>query len=197
MAAAADVPSPPRWLGTLVVIPLFGLIATALIALRIMERGEIWLDRTYWLVSHAALGGLAGAALVKLAQRWITWSFVRKNPRIIAAMLFAAGFMAAMMAAYVIHYILLTGQIEARGGQALLRLVLDLGGGRRAVPDLLSGLSPALAATGDDARRGLACAGGKPRRIGQKRASRLRLRPLACNEAAKGGAAASACRDAP
>jgi hypothetical protein len=103
MAAAADVPSPPRWLGTLVVIPLFGLIATALIALRIMERGEIWLDRTYWLVSHAALGGLAGAALVKLAQRWITWSFVRKNPRIIAAMLFAAGFMAAMMAAYVIH----------------------------------------------------------------------------------------------
>ena len=114
MAAAADVPSPPRWLGTLVVIPLLGLIAAALIALRIMERGEIWLDRTYWLVSHAALGGLAGAALVKLAQRWITWSFVRKNPRIIAAMLFAAGFMAAMMAAYVIHYILLTGQIEAR-----------------------------------------------------------------------------------
>ena len=114
MAAAADVPSPPRWLGTLVVIPLFGLIAAALIALRIMERGEIWLDRTYWLVSHAALGGLAGAAFVRLALRWITWSFVRKHPRAIAAMLFAAGFMAAMMAAYVIHYILLTGQIEAR-----------------------------------------------------------------------------------
>lgn len=113
-AARSDAPSPSRRRRSLVVIPLLGLIATALVALRIVDRGEIWLDRTYWLVGLAGVGGIAAAALARLALRWIAWSFVRKRPRLAAALLFAAGFMAVMMTAYVIHYILLTGQIEAR-----------------------------------------------------------------------------------
>lgn len=113
-AAVPGAPSPPRGRGNLAVIPLLGLIAATLVALRIVDRGEIWLDRTWWLVSHAGFAGLAGAAFTRLAQRWITWSPVRKHPRVFAALTFAACFMAAMMAAYVIHYILITGQIEAR-----------------------------------------------------------------------------------
>lgn len=96
-----------------VLVPLFALLAGALLALRIVDRGEIWLDRTYWLVAHAAFGGLAGAAVTRIAQGWMPL-FLRRHPRLVAAALFAGGFMAAMMAAYVIHYILLTGQIEAR-----------------------------------------------------------------------------------
>lgn len=117
--AVPGAPSPPNWRGNLAVILLLGLIAAALVALRIVDRGEIWLDRTWWLVSHAAFAGLAGAAFTRLAQRWITWSPVRKHPRVFAALTFAVGFMTAMMVAYVIHYILITGQIEARADRPI------------------------------------------------------------------------------
>lgn len=105
------------WRRTLVSIAFFGLLASLAVGLQIFARGEIWLDRTYWLVGLAAFGGLFGAAITRLAWHWIDWRITRAYPRLCTALLFAAAFVGAMMVAYVVQYILIGGQLEQREGR--------------------------------------------------------------------------------
>ncbi len=107
---------------SLVAIPAFGLLAGGMMALRIIERNEIWLDRTIWLVGLATLAGMLGALITRIAGRVLlrwpaTGGWIKRYPRLSAAMLFAGAFMLAMTLAFVLHMVLIGGQIEAREGR--------------------------------------------------------------------------------
>ena len=104
----------PFWRHNLVLIPAFGVLAALALSLRIVERGEIWLDRTWWLTGFAALSGLVGAAATRLIQGMLKWQMLRSWPRTSAAVLFATVFMAAMTIAYLVHFLGITGQLEPR-----------------------------------------------------------------------------------
>lgn len=110
MTEAADLPAARR-VQALLVLPV---LATALFALRIVERGEIWLDRTYWLTGLAGLGGLGGGLLVLLLAGLLD-RIRRTAPRIlVTGLVFCAGFIAAMLAGYLVYVIAISGQFEGR-----------------------------------------------------------------------------------
>ena len=98
---------------------LFGGMAAAILALRIVQRGELWLDRTAWLVGLAALGGAAAAALTRLALRFLPWRALNARPRLLAALAFPAFFMATMLVAYVAHSLLIGNPLEPKDGRPL------------------------------------------------------------------------------
>ncbi|MCZ8188037.1 MAG: hypothetical protein O9308_16810 [Beijerinckiaceae bacterium] len=107
-----EPPLPPatRWVRAAFVLPL---LAMALFALRIVERGEIWLDRTYWLTGLAGLGGLGGGLLVLLFS-WVDRKARRPALRLLlTGLVFAAGFITAMLAGYLVYGIGISGQFEA------------------------------------------------------------------------------------
>jgi len=82
-------------------------------ALRILQRGEIWLDRTYWLVAIAALGGFGGALML---AGTIHRPFLLRRGKFtgaaLAAFIFACAFMSVMMLGYAGEYLLFSGQFE-------------------------------------------------------------------------------------
>jgi hypothetical protein len=119
MQGTSASPALPSWRRSLVLILLFGVLAALTLSLRIFERGEIWLDRTYWLTGIAALGGLAGAAATRAIWRLLSWKIARRWPRLVSAILFATAFMVMMTLAYVVHYTAITGQFEPREGRPL------------------------------------------------------------------------------
>lgn len=98
---------------------LFGALAAAILALRIVQRGELWLDRTAWLVGLAALGGAAAAALTRLALRLLPWRGLSARPRLLAALAFPAFFMATMLVAYVAHSLLIGNPLEPKDGRPI------------------------------------------------------------------------------
>jgi len=90
------------------------LLAMAVFALRITERGEIWLDRTYWLVGLAGFGGLGGGLLALAVPRLVRLPRQRFWRLILTGMMFVAGFLAAMMLGYVLYTLGISGQFEPR-----------------------------------------------------------------------------------
>lgn len=104
-------PAGARWAASAFVgLPLF---AMAVMALRLLERGEAWLDRAWWLVGLAGLGGFCGGLLVWLGQSRLP-RFRRTFWRLMAVgTLFAIGFMLGMMTGFVIYTLVLDGQFEA------------------------------------------------------------------------------------
>ena len=108
MSRAAALPL-QRWLQGALVLPV---LAMAVLALRIAERDEIWLDRTYWLTGLAGLGGLGGGLLVLLLAGLL--GRIRRTFRRLLAtgFIFCTGFMATMMAGYMVYAIGISGQFE-------------------------------------------------------------------------------------
>lgn len=89
------------------------MLAAAVMALRIAQRGELWLDRTYWLVGLTAASGLAGAVALVLLQRRLL-PLRRPAMRLAAgALLFTTFLMLAMMAGFIIYTLGISGQFEA------------------------------------------------------------------------------------
>ncbi|MCZ8377135.1 MAG: hypothetical protein O9342_17320 [Beijerinckiaceae bacterium] len=107
----AAAPPAARRVQAALVLPL---LATAVFALRIVERGEIWLDRTYWLTGLAGLGGLGGGLLVLLLAGPL--GRIRRTARriVTTGLVFCAGFMIAMLAGYLVYAIAISGQFEGR-----------------------------------------------------------------------------------
>jgi hypothetical protein len=104
------LPPATRWVRATLVLPL---LAMALFALRIIERDELWLDRTYWLTGLAGFGGLGGGLLV-LMLSGIGRKARHRAPRLLlTGLVFATGFMAAMLAGYLVYGIGISGQFEA------------------------------------------------------------------------------------
>ncbi len=89
-------------------IPLLTTLAALMLSLRVVERGEIWNDRTYWLVGTAAFGGFAGA----LASRLLLRQRKRRFPRLVASGVFTGFFMLGMMTAFVAQSLIFSGQFE-------------------------------------------------------------------------------------
>lgn len=89
------------------------VLAMGIMALRLAERGEAWLDRAWWLVGLAGLGGLCGGLMVLIGQPRLP-RFRRTFWRLMAVgMLFAIGFMLAMMTGFVAYTLVFDGQFEA------------------------------------------------------------------------------------
>lgn len=95
-----------------VAILVLALAAALLVALRITERGEAWLDRTYWLVGIAAFGGFFGATATVMILALRDWRLVRRFPRLATCALFTGCFMLAMQMAYVVVSLWLIGEFE-------------------------------------------------------------------------------------
>jgi hypothetical protein len=89
------------------------LLAMAVMALRLVERGEAWLDRAWWLVGLAGLGGFCGGLVVLIGQPLMP-RFRRTVWRLVAVgMLFTMGLMLAMMTGFIAYTLVIDGQFEA------------------------------------------------------------------------------------
>ncbi|MFN3481569.1 MAG: hypothetical protein ACK4YX_00955 [Rhabdaerophilum calidifontis] len=90
---------------------LLPLAAGAAMALRILERGETWNDRTHALIAIAMIGGLGGALAALALEYPLRRTRLR---RAIAALLgFPAGFVPAMGLAFVAEILFISGHFEA------------------------------------------------------------------------------------
>lgn len=100
----------PLW----VIATLSTGLAAALVALRIMQLGELWLDRTYWLVALAAFGAFCGVVGTIIALRFSPMRKATRKPGwlLLLGFVFMAMFMAGMMAGFCLEYLLVSGQFE-------------------------------------------------------------------------------------
>ena len=89
-------------------------MAAAFVALRIMQLGELWLDRTYWLVTIAAFGAAVGVIGTMIALQLPPMRKATRKPGwlILLGVTFMAAFMAGMMAGFCLEFLLISGQFE-------------------------------------------------------------------------------------
>lgn len=102
----------PARQNTTVLVLLFALLGSLVVALRIVQREEIWIDRTWWLVAIAAFGGFFGATGTRAILASRDWRLARYAPKLTSAALFACLFMGGMMLGYVIQYLVIADQFE-------------------------------------------------------------------------------------
>jgi hypothetical protein len=93
-------------------IPLLVIAGGILVALRIEQRGEIWLDRTCWIVAITSFGALVASLGISLIPRgWLS-----RRKRIPALLMIGFGFtvlfMLGMTAGYILQFMLFSGQYD-------------------------------------------------------------------------------------
>lgn len=115
----------PLWSVTI----LSAAMAILLVALRIMQLGELWLDRTYWLLVIAALGAVCGIPGTMIALRF---PLLRRATRsggwlMSLALVFVSVFMAGMMAGFCLEYLLVSGQFEPNPERPIRGTIFALG----------------------------------------------------------------------
>lgn len=104
-----------RWIARLNALVAIGLVTAAsglAMALRIVERGELWHERTYWIVGIATVGGLVGAIAGRLAGVVLPWPIFRRFPRLAAALTFGLFFVGGMALGYTANILIFEGQFE-------------------------------------------------------------------------------------
>lgn len=90
----------------------FAVLAAALIAAQIHWRGEIWHERTYWIVALAAFGGFFAVPLSVLGEAIIGWLFPVLRGRVLMGLVFATAFVFSMGLGYVLFQLVLSGEFE-------------------------------------------------------------------------------------
>jgi hypothetical protein len=95
-----------------ILVPAFAMLATLVIALRIYERGELWLDRTYWLLGCATFAAAIAAPVCLSMARWKHLSRSGVLGFLARAFVFSAVFVFGMMIAYAFYSQFLSGHFE-------------------------------------------------------------------------------------
>lgn len=110
--APAPALSALGWRRKRILFPLFGLLGAGIVAARILERGELWSDRTYWLVALAAVAGPIAAALTRLVFHLFRWRWVMRGRHLITALIFAGLFLGIMASLAVAYNLVILGTVE-------------------------------------------------------------------------------------
>lgn len=104
-------------------------MASAFIALRIMQLGELWLDRTYWLVALAACGAACGIFGIRIVLLLPLMGRASRKPGwlVLTGLFFMIAFMAGMMAGFCLEFLLVSGQFEPNPERPIRGTIFALG----------------------------------------------------------------------
>ena len=113
----------------------FGLLASALMALRIIWDGEHWHERTLWIVAISGFGGLVGApmtlCIIDLFKSRLGNVTLHENrlrsvtARILAGLGFGIAWLGASAALFVFHNRVLAGQYEIHEERPILGFIFS------------------------------------------------------------------------
>jgi hypothetical protein len=114
--------------GAFQAIALLTAVSAIVTVLRILQRGELWLDRTYWVVALSALAtavsGAASLVVLRLSNRW---RLSGASSALLSALTFAAIFLLALGVTHILYSFLLTDRLADRHERPLLSHVIMTG----------------------------------------------------------------------
>ncbi len=104
-------------------------MAAIVVALRIEQLGELWLDRTYWLVAIAAFGAVFAVVGTAIALRLPPLRRATRKPGwlVLLGLTFVVVFMISMMAGFCLEFLLVSGQFEPNPDRPIRGTIFALG----------------------------------------------------------------------
>lgn len=104
-------------------------MASAFVALRIMQLGELWLDRTYWLTAIAAFGAICGVLGTAIALRFRPMRRATRSPGwlILIGLFLMIAFMIGMMTGFCLEFLLVSGQFEPNPERPIRGTIFAIG----------------------------------------------------------------------